>query len=105
MAQKGSYINSYTKNFLFNINQNIFSFVHIDRTPTRLSIARSRIIIYDINNKNKIISYTSIFTEGKLEFFSKINSFINYYSLVGLQVNFIYILLKEKKLDYYLIHI
>ena len=48
-------INAYTHKFLFNINENIFSFVHINKTHTRLSIAKDTIIIYNINNKNKII--------------------------------------------------
>ena len=41
-------LNSNTKNFLFNMNQNVFSFVHIDNTPTRPIYAKDRIILYDI---------------------------------------------------------
>ena len=95
--EKIYHLNSDTKNFLFHINQNVFSFVHIDRRITTLPYPRDYIIIYDNNNENKIILSTSIFSKGKLEYFPKMNCFINYYYLVGLQANFIYILLKEKK--------
>ena len=41
-------LNSYTKNYLFNINQNVFSFVNINNTPIRSSYARDKIILYKL---------------------------------------------------------
>ena len=90
-------LNSYINNFLFNINQNIFAFIHTNKRPTRATFARDIIILYDINNGNKIIFLTNIFLRGKLEYFSSINAFINFHCVFGLQVNFIYILSKERK--------
>ena len=90
-------LNSYINNFLFNINQNIFAFIHTNKRPTRATFARDIIILYDINNGNKIIFLTNIFLRGKLEYFASINAFINFHCVFGLQVNFIYILSKERK--------
>lgn len=87
---------SYVHNYLFNINENVFSFIHIDHTPTTCHYRSDHVILYDINKENKISFGTDIFTQGKLEYFSSINAFVNYYILIGLQVNFIYILLNEK---------
>ena len=86
---------SYSKNYLFNINENIFSFIHIDQTPTTCHYRRDKVILYDINKENKISFDAKIFTEGKLEYFSSINAFVSYF-LIKLQINFIYILLNEK---------
>ena len=86
---------SYSKNYLFNINENIFSFINIDQTPTTCHYRRDKVILYDINKENKISFDAKIFTEGKLEYFSSINAFVSYF-LIKLQINFIYILLNEK---------
>lgn len=64
--------------------------------PTTCHYSSDDVILYDINKENKISFGADIFTQGKLEYFSSINAFINYYILIGLQVNFIYILLNEK---------
>jgi len=87
---------SNVKNYLFNINENIFSFIHIDHTPTTCHYSRDYVILYDINKENKISFGASIFPAGKLEYFSSINAFVNYYFLMKLQINFIYLLLNEK---------
>ena len=87
---------SNVKNYLFNINENIFSFIHIDHTPTTCHYSRDYVILYDINKENKISLGASIFPVGKLEYFSSINAFVNYYFLMKLQINFIYLLLNEK---------
>ena len=54
-------LNSDTLNFLFNINQNLFTFVHINKTPSRSSCPKSKIILYDINNENKITFFSKYF--------------------------------------------
>ena len=100
----------FVKNYLFNINDNLFSFIHTDHTPTTCHASRDMVIIYDINKENKISFRADIFIGGKIEYFSSIKAFLNDFYLIGLQINYIYSLLNEKishpfrKVDYDNIH-